>query len=288
MREEPEAVRVDISTTVLEAIGARARARLTRFEAAGRPESGASDGELLRRNILGLAGEQAVLQWLRTVMPEGVEVRDTAEAPDHQSDVEVTTQAGVLGIEVKTTTYDAWLSHGRSVPADQLYETDAEIYVWCAGPNARSPREVYIVGWSTTTDIRRDHHEQRYTGAHGGTPRPPAKLPTSYSPDPLPEYGLDDSGFDEHEWRQMTALRDVDTTDAIEDWDESEPGRPGGALATLLSAPQWREGTDPRPGFGPSNAIVRANATVRPLVTLDDWITQWRPDPENPGGREDL
>ena len=278
MSERLAALRVDISPKALGGIEERARVRLARFAAAGSASVISGDGELLRRNVRGVAGEQAVLLWLRDVLGDAVEVRDAADAADGPSDLEVTTAAGVLGIEVKTTTYDGWLRYGRSINAEQVWETDAEIYVWCAGPNMSKPREIHIVGWSTTDDVRRDHSEQRFTGARGGSRRPIPVASSMHPRERVPQYGPDDSDFDEHEWYQSAGLEEGHEADVIDDPDMSvSVERHQDALLTLLTAPEWREGSEPRPGFGPSSAIVRANAPVRPLADLGDWIANWTP-----------
>lgn len=273
------ALRVDISLKALAGIEERARVRLARFEAAGRARLMSGDRGLLRRNVRGVAGEQAVLLWLRDVLGDAVEIRDAADAADGPSDLEVTTAAGVLGIEVKTTTYDGWLRYGRSISAEQVWDTDAEIYVWCAGPDVSKPREIHIVGWSTTDDVRRDHSEQRFTGARDGSMRPIPVAASMHTSEPVPEYGLDDSDFDEHEWYQSAGLGKGHEADVIDDPDMSASVvRHQDARLALLTAPEWREGSEPRPGFGPSNAIVRANAPVRSLTALADWIADWTPE----------
>lgn len=273
-----EALRVSISPTALAGIEKRARARLTRFEAAGRAGAFVGEGELLRRNIRGVAGEQAVLRWLRVVLGDAVLIRDAADAADGPSDLEVTTSTGVLGIEVKTTTYDGWLRHGRSITENQLFDTDAEVYVWCAGPDELKPREVYVIGWSTTADVRREASEQRYTGHRDGSMRPAPVSDAKHLNERVPEYGVDDSGFDEHEWYQSVGLREVDDANTDESPDVREPVTHLDALSTLLRTPEWCEGNEPRPGFGPSKAIVRANAAVRQLAALVAWIGAWEPD----------
>lgn len=273
------ALRVDISPKALVGIEERARARLTRFEAAGRASQVSGGGELLRRNVRGVAGEQAVLFWLRDVLGDAIEVRDAADAPDGPSDLEVTTEAGVLGVEVKTTTYERWLRFGRAISAEQVWDTDAEVYFWCAGPDVSKPREIHIVGWSTTADVRRDHSEQRFTGTRDGSMRPLPVAAPMHPSERVPGYGLDDSDFDEHEWNQSAGLGKVGEADAIDDSDRSGPVvRHQDALSALLAVPEWREGNEPRPGFGPGKTIVRANALVRPLTSLTDWISQWVPN----------
>ena len=270
---------VEISPKALAGIEQRARARLTRFEAAGRASAISGDEELLRRNVRGVAGEQAVLLWLRDLLGDAIVIRDAADAPDGPNDLEVTTAVGVLGVEVKTTTYDRWLRFGRAITAEQVWATDAEIYVWCAAPDASKPREIHIVGWSTTADVRRDHSEQRFTGTRDGSMRPLPVAAPMHPSERVPDYGLDDSDFDEHEWNQSAGLGKVGEADAIDDSDMSGPVvRHQDALSTLLTAPEWREGNEPRPGFGPTKKIVRANAPVRPLTALTDWISQWVPD----------
>jgi len=280
MSEGLVALRVDISPKALAGIEERARARLTRFKAAGLASAISGDGELLRRNVRGVAGEQAVLLWLRDVLGDAIEIRDAADAPDGPSDLEVTTAAGVLGVEVKTTTYDRWLRFGRAIAAEQVWDTDAEIYVWCAGPDESKPREIHIVGWSTTADVRRDHSEQRFTGTRDGSMRPLPVAAPIHPSERVPDYGLDDSDFDEHEWNQSAGLGKGDEGEAIDNSGMSGPVvRNQDALSTLLTAPAWREGNEPRPGFGPSKTIVRANAPMRPLTALTAWISQWVPAP---------
>lgn len=279
MSEAPTALRVDISEEALAGIEQRAQARLRRLKAAGRASGISGNAALLRRNIQGVAGEQAVLLWLREVLGDGIEIRDAADDPDGPSDLEVTTAAGVLGVEVKTTTYHGWLRFGRAIPAEQVWETDAEIYVWCAWPDVSKPREIHIVGWSTTADLRRDHSEQRFTRTRDGSMRPLPVAAPNHPSERVPDYGLDDSDFDEHEWNQSAGLGKSDEGDPIDNSGMS--GAVVGnqdALSTLLTAPEWQEGNEPRPGFGPSKTIVRANAPVRPLTAFHDWLSQWVPD----------
>lgn len=272
-------LRIDISPKALAGIEERARARLTRFEAAGHARAISGDDERLRRNVLGVTGEQAVLLWLRDVLGDAIEIRDAADAPDGPSDLEVTTAAGTLGVEVKTTTYDRWLRFGRVIAEEQVWGTDAEIYVWCAGPDVSGPREIHIVGWSTTADVRRDYAKQRFTRARDGSMRPPPVVAPKSRNEWGPDYGLDDSDFDDYEWNQSAGLGEGDEAGSIDDSDMSEPVvRHQAALSTLLTSPEWREGNEPRPGFGPSRSIVRANAPVRPLAALADWVSQWVPD----------
>lgn len=108
--------------------------------------------------------------------------------------------------------------------------------------------------------------------------RPGPISATSHRDDLFPEYGLDDPGFDEYEWHQTAGLRELEEPDAIEVWEVSGRGRERDGLSALLTAPEWREGNWPRPGFGPGRAMVRANATVRPLTALVGWIRQWEPE----------
>jgi hypothetical protein len=146
-----------------------------------------------------------------------------ADDPERPSDLEVTTVAGTIGVEVKSTTYNGWLRHGRCVGADQLYETDAEVYVWCAGPDTSRPAEIHVVGWSTTADVSRGHTAQRYTGQREVPTRLVSAGATAGGPgsDRSPEYDLDDVGFDEHVWQQAQGAREMDSPEPGDVSDDS-------------------------------------------------------------------
>lgn len=274
--DRPKAIRIKIAATTLKEIEERATARVERLEPSRHPSKVARSGELLIRNMRGLAGEQAVLTALTQMLGRGYVVRDAADAPDGPSDLEVTTPKGVLGVEVKTTTYGRWRKFGRAIPDDQLWMTDAAVYVWCAAADVRDMREIYIVGWSTTEDIRRNHSDQLYSG------RPSFRqftLPNAITKTPrefFPKYGIDDPEFDEFEWNQPSgqgsreALCDQNPADTSHVSAEVDP-------LSILLATQWLEGNEARPGFGPRKAIVRTNAAIRPLAELPDWINKWEP-----------
>ena len=266
-----------VSHEVLVASRERARARLAQFNAAGRNRGPSDATEAVRRNVLGVLGEQAALRWLQGELGDDASVRDSADSSDGPSDLEVTSSAGVLGIEVKTTTYDRWLRHGRLVPEDQLYDTDAEVYVWCAGPNTHTPTEIHLVGWCTAERARSERSTQLFTGIRAAYTRatPAGGMPSAH--EAAPAYDLTDPVFDDYEWQQTAAARDISTVshpDPPDDWAETPHLDP---LATLTTAPMWLEGTDPRPGFGPAQAVVRVTARVRPLASLPEWIRNWEP-----------
>lgn len=281
MRPNLEAQRVPVSVNAVAGAEARARARLVRFKASGRASRIVADSEALRRNVLGVLGEQVVLLWLRSALGDDLLVRDAADSPDGPSDLEVSTPAGVLGVEVKTTTYGGWQRHGRSIPEDQLYDTDAAVYVWVAGPDSSTPTEMYIVGWSTTEAARRESSAQSYTRFRAEAERDHARPQVPRADSSFPSYDLDDLGFDGHEWSQEGSGQYDESADTDVDEYELNPNSPTvdrDPLATMLAQPAWQEGTDPRPGFGSGRAMVRVGAEVRSIRELPDWIRGWAPD----------
>lgn len=265
-----QAVRTVITRDHLTAATAKAHASLNHFSAQNTDTARTPESENVRRSVLGALGEHATLTWLQNAIGDNYLVRDVSLSAATGSDLEIVTPDRRIGIEVKTTTYSHWVQHGRSISEDQLWNTDADIYIWCAGPWDAKPTEAWVVGWSTTADVRRDSTPQLY--ANSSSPRlqrdPVGPLPQQPV---MPAYDLDDYDFDEPEWHQRdhrTDLReagDLPTTPA----DLSNKA----ALAKLLEPPGWVGGVQPRPGFGSISARVRPNAAVRPLPELLGWLT---------------
>ncbi len=173
------------------------------------------------------------------------------------------------------STYDRWKRSGRTVSADQLRTTDAQLYIWCVGPDVMMPKEVYVLGWSTTAGVRREHDSQRYTGSRGAPVGTRSHQVPDLPRDDGPVYDLNDPEFDEVEWHQTASMREPEPPPEQLDPQVSIDTAP---VLPWLLANDWREGDEPRPGRGPGTPMIRVRAAVRPLPELLDWIRTWVPD----------
>lgn len=283
MTEEIRAVRITIQPTGLEKIVERAEKRIDSLAGSGRVQRNLTRQKHRRNNILGVAAEEAVRLWLRASFPGG-DVRDVAGLAHPAYDLEVREAGRVVGVEVKSTTYDRWLQHGRMVDGDQLRETTALVYMWVATPDTDKPNEVHLVGWSTTTDVRRSTSRVRFNGISTfPTLRDTRPSPEPYiEPSSAPLYDAGDFGYDEFEvdqdfgWRRGFEERELSEPDyvpAAVEWRPEPKTFPSGprALAYLIEN-QWVEGFERRPGAGYPTGSVQVDSKVRPLSELVDWL----------------
>jgi hypothetical protein len=243
----------------------RVRDRTARLTRPGAAETFSRDS-----NLLGVVGELAVVTYLDGVLPVGWVAEWVADRPSPVSDVLVYSEGGrSIRLEVKTTTRDRWSRHGRIIDEDQMYETDADAYVWCVAERSIHPPDVYLVGWSPIDEVRSGWSAATFTGRR--EPRLVTSRGEYHEPPSVNhrfDYDFDDHGVDEYEeqaapWYSSPTLDDPELAvlrqEAVVSTHES-PKRP--------TEPNWAEGNDPLDGFGKMNDLARVTAVIRPMSSV--------------------
>lgn len=236
-------------------------------------------GYSLDSNRIGVVGELAVIAHLRHVLPHGCQINWVGDSAHDPADVLVRLPSGAwVGLEVKTTTPVRWRRHGRIVAADQMYETTAVAYVWCAAERAIRLPQVHLLGWSPTREMRSSWSAAAWTGQRRdwsllspqpeGTPRPDEEL---Y------RYDLDETDLDDHDMPARQHYGPRDNSDLMADAAgvHAEDGLPPRLPAK--GHEDWQEGCKALDGLGSIHELLRVTASLRGVSELPAWLLSYDP-----------